>query len=90
MSGKGKLALSMKKRGQFREFRRRFAKNRGALFGLAFLAILVVCAAIPSVIAPYGFDDQQLSLAAAAKISLKALGYAGTGWTKAWKISFWA
>jgi alpha-L-fucosidase 2 len=30
------------------------------------------------------------ALAAAAKISLNARGDAGTGWSKAWKISFWA
>jgi len=30
------------------------------------------------------------ALAAAAKVSLIARGDAGTGWSKAWKISFWA
>ena len=30
------------------------------------------------------------ALAAAARISLNARGDAGTGWSKAWKISFWA
>ena len=30
------------------------------------------------------------ALAAAAKVSLNARGDAGTGWSKAWKISFWA
>ncbi|MEI6604206.1 MAG: glycoside hydrolase family 95-like protein, partial [Verrucomicrobiota bacterium] len=30
------------------------------------------------------------SLAAAAKVSLLARGDAGTGWSKAWKVSFWA
>jgi len=30
------------------------------------------------------------ALAAAAKISLNARGDSGTGWSKAWKISFWA
>lgn len=29
-------------------------------------------------------------LAAAAKVSLKARGDGGTGWSKAWKINFWA
>jgi len=61
MSGNEALVVKMKKRGQFREIRRRFAKNRGALFGLGFIILLVVCALIPSVIAPYGFDDQLLS-----------------------------
>ena len=30
------------------------------------------------------------ALAAAAKVSLLARGDAGTGWSKAWKVSFWA
>jgi len=33
---------------------------------------------------------QTPALAAAAKISLNARGDAGTGWSKAWKICFWA
>jgi alpha-L-fucosidase 2 len=33
---------------------------------------------------------QTPALAAAAKVSLIARGDAGTGWSKAWKISFWA
>jgi len=61
MAGNEALAVKMKKRGQFKEIRRRFVKNKGALFGLGFIVILVVCALIPSVIAPYGFDDQSLS-----------------------------
>ncbi|HWP68550.1 MAG TPA: glutathione ABC transporter permease GsiD, partial [Rectinemataceae bacterium] len=61
MSDNEALIVKMKKRGQFKEIRRRFAKNKGALFGLGFIVILVVCALIPSVIAPYGFDDQLLS-----------------------------
>ena len=61
MSGNEATAVTMKKRGQFKDIRRRFAKNKGAILGLGFIVILVVCALIPSVIAPYGFDDQQLS-----------------------------
>ena len=61
MSGNEAIAVTMKKRGQFKDIRRRFAKNKGAILGLGFIVILVVCALIPSVIAPYGFDDQQLS-----------------------------
>ncbi|HOX30988.1 MAG TPA: ABC transporter permease [Spirochaetales bacterium] len=53
--------VSMKKRGQFKETWRRFTKNKGAVIGLGFIALLAVCALIPSVIAPYGFDDQLLS-----------------------------
>jgi len=55
------LAVKMKKRGQFKEIRRRFVKNKGALLGMGFIFIVVVCALIPSVIAPFGFDDQLLS-----------------------------
>ena len=55
------LAVKMTKRGQFKEIRRRFVKNKGALLGMGFIVIVVVCALIPSVIAPFGFDDQLLS-----------------------------
>ncbi|WP_051787262.1 MULTISPECIES: glycosyl hydrolase family 95 catalytic domain-containing protein [Streptomyces] len=34
--------------------------------------------------------DTAPQLAAAAKVSLKARGDGGTGWSKAWKINFWA
>jgi len=61
MSDTATLSVKMKKRGQFNEIRRRFAKNKGALLGLCFIVVLVVCAIIPSVIAPFGFDDQDLS-----------------------------
>ena len=55
------VSVKMKKRGQFKEIRRRFMKNKGALIGLCFIVVLVVCALIPSVIAPFGFDDQDLT-----------------------------
>ena len=61
MTGNEALAVKMKKRGQFKEIRRRFVKNKGALFGMGFLVILVICALVPSLIAPFGFDDQLLS-----------------------------
>jgi len=61
MSDTATLSVKMKKRGQSKEIRRRFAKNKGALLGLCFIVVLVVCAIIPSVIAPFGFDDQDLS-----------------------------
>lgn len=34
--------------------------------------------------------DETPELAEAARVSLEARGDAGTGWSKAWKISFWA
>jgi len=53
--------VTLKKRSQFGEISRRFMKNKGAVFGLAFLVLLVICAIIPGVISPYGLDDQMLS-----------------------------
>jgi len=35
-------------------------------------------------------SGQHPELAAAAKVSLNARGDGGTGWSKAWKINFWA
>jgi len=61
MSDTAAVSVKMKKRGQFKEIRRRFMKNKGALLGLCFIVVLVVCALIPSVIAPFGFDDQNLT-----------------------------
>lgn len=55
------LAVSMKKRGQFREILRRFAKNKAAVLGFAVILVMVVCSLFPAAIAPYGYDDQQLS-----------------------------
>lgn len=60
MTESAALAVKMKKRGQAREIRRRFARNKGAVLGLVFLTVLVVCALVPDLIAPYGFDDQNL------------------------------
>jgi len=51
----------MRKRGQFKEILRRFAKNKAALLGFSVILILTLCSLFPSVIAPYGYDDQQLS-----------------------------
>jgi peptide/nickel transport system permease protein len=61
MSANEALAVKLKNRGQFREIWRRFTKNKGALLGLGFIVVLVVCALVPSLIAPFGFDDQLLS-----------------------------
>jgi peptide/nickel transport system permease protein len=54
-------SVTLKNRSQFREISRRFIKNKGALFGLVFIFILVICALLPGLIAPYGYDDQVLS-----------------------------
>ncbi len=61
MSDPEQTTVSMKNRGQYKEIWRRFKKNKGAILGLGFIILLVVCALLPKLIAPYGFDDQQLS-----------------------------
>ncbi len=55
------VAVRMKNRGQLKDIARRFLKNKGAVLGLAFIAVLVVCALFPGQIAPYGYDDQMLT-----------------------------
>lgn len=55
------LSVKMKKRGQSKEIWRRFVKNKGAVLGLAFIVLLTILAIVPSLIAPYGFDEQMLS-----------------------------
>jgi peptide/nickel transport system permease protein len=61
MAQDASLAVTLKKRGQFREILRRFAKNKAAVLGFAVILVMVVCSLFPAVIAPYGYDDQQLS-----------------------------
>jgi len=61
MSSEAASSVTMRKRGQFKEILRRFAKNKAALLGFAVILILTLCSLFPSVIAPYGYDDQQLS-----------------------------
>jgi len=61
MSDMQKNEVSMKKRSQAGDILRRFVKNKAAAFGLVVIIILLFCALFPSVIAPYGFDDQDLS-----------------------------
>ena len=61
MPGRETLAISMKNKSQLREISRRFIKNKGAVFGLCFVVVLVVCSLFPSAIARYGYDDQLLS-----------------------------
>jgi len=61
MSSEAASSVTMRKRGQFKEILRRFAKNKAALLGFSVILILTLCSLFPSVIAPYGYDDQQLS-----------------------------
>lgn len=48
------------KRGPWREVWRRLKKNKAAMVGLAIISVLVFAALVPSLIAPYGFDEQNL------------------------------
>lgn len=47
----------------WKEVWRRLKKNKMAMVSLVILLIIAVCAIIPGVIAPYGYDDQDMSRA---------------------------
>lgn len=53
--------VSIKKQSQFGEIFKRFKRNRMAVFGLVVIVLLSICAIFPQFIAPYGFDEQNLS-----------------------------
>ena len=53
--------VAIKKQSQIKEIFKRFKRNRMAVFGLVVIILLILCALFPSVIAPYGYDDQNLS-----------------------------
>lgn len=53
--------VTLKKQSQLKDIVKRFKRNRMAVFGLAVIIILILCALLPQVIAPYGYDDQNLS-----------------------------
>ncbi len=53
--------VAIKKQSQIKEIFKRFKKNRMAVFGLVVIILLILCALFPSAIAPYGYDDQNLS-----------------------------
>jgi peptide/nickel transport system permease protein len=61
MSEQDTSTVTLKRRSQFGDTARRFGRNKGAIFGLAFITLLVACALFPATIAPYGYDDQQLN-----------------------------
>lgn len=50
-----------RKNSKTRDISRRFLKNKNAVFGLIFIIILIICSLAPSLIAPHGYDDQNLS-----------------------------
>ena len=49
------------KSSQWKDIAYRLRQNRAAMFGLAILILLVLCAVFADVLAPYGYDDQDLS-----------------------------
>ena len=53
--------VAIKKQSQIKEIFKRFKRNRMAVFGLVVIILLILCALFPSAIAPYGYDDQNLS-----------------------------
>ena len=53
--------VAIKKQSQIKEIFKRFKRNRMAVFGLVVIILLILCALLPSVIAPFGDDDQNLS-----------------------------
>lgn len=53
--------VSIKKQSRFGEIFKRFKRNRMAVFGLVVIALLCICAIFPQFIAPYGYDEQNLS-----------------------------
>lgn len=54
-------SVMVSKRSQFREILGRLLRNHSAVFGFIVIALFVVCALFPAQIAPYGFDEQDLS-----------------------------
>ncbi len=53
--------LTIKRKGNFRLFFRRFSRNRLAVFGLIFIVVIMLVALLAPFIAPYGYDDQNVS-----------------------------
>lgn len=52
-----------KKASRMKTIMRRLFKNKAAVFGLLIIVMLVLCAVFAEQIAPYGYDDQELSRA---------------------------
>lgn len=50
-----------KKKGPWQEVWRRLKKNKMAMFGLTIIILLSLCAIFADYIAPYGYDEQDLS-----------------------------
>ena len=61
MSQKTDETVSLKTRGQLGSIVSRFVRNKAAVLGFVILAALLLCVLFPSLIAPYGYDDQDLT-----------------------------
>ncbi len=55
------MIKTRKKNAKSRDIIRRFLKNKNAVVALVFIIILIITALIPSLIAPYGYDEQDYS-----------------------------
>ena len=53
--------LTVRRHRTFPDTARRFLRNKAALIGLGIILIMLFCALFPEWIAPYGYDDQDLS-----------------------------
>ncbi len=53
--------ISLKKKSHFKEILRRLLRSPSAMVGLVIVLILIFCAVFADLIAPYGYDDQDLS-----------------------------
>lgn len=54
-------AVTVSKRGQWRELAGRLAQNHTAVAGLLIILVFAAFALFPELIAPYGYDDQDLT-----------------------------
>ena len=52
-----------KKQGLWGDVLHRFLRNRMAVFGAIVMILLILCALLAPLIAPYGYDDQDASIA---------------------------
>lgn len=60
-AGAAAPVIKKRKTGPWREVWRRLKKNKAAIFGLSIILLLVFAAVFADFIAPYGFDDQDLT-----------------------------
>ena len=63
MAKKGANEGTTKRQTPWEEIVYRFLRNRMAVFGMCIIIVLVICAIFAPVIAPYGYDEQDVSRA---------------------------